>query len=147
MLAHAGQVLMTSAKDMKLTSVNGAFHASARESLTLSCGGAYLKLSGGDVEIGCPGTITLKRAAITFEGPASLHESYPPLSNAGPNTRKFTLHYGGDPLHYLPRHRYRLHKENGAVVEGITNDNGETSMAQSEIAELVRVELLGRVGV
>ncbi len=33
------------------------------------------------------------------------------------------------------------------IGEGITNDNGETSMAQSEIAELVRVELLGRAGV
>jgi type VI secretion system secreted protein VgrG len=147
MLAHAGQVLMTSAKDMKLTSVNGAFHASARESLTLSSGGAYIKLSGGNVEIGCPGTIILKRAGLSLEGPASLLESYPPLNNAGPNTRKFALHYDGHTHDLAAGHRYRLHKENGAVIEGVSNDKGETSLALSEIAELVRVELLGKVDV
>ncbi|WP_175948453.1 type VI secretion system Vgr family protein [Burkholderia pyrrocinia] len=143
-VAQAGQVLVTSAKDMKFTSVSGELHASARESLVLSCGGAYIKLSGGNVEIGCPGSITLKRAGLIQEGPASLHESYPPLSNAGPNTRKFALHYDGHPDDRLSGHRYRLHKENGSVIEGVTNDRGETSMAQSEIAELVRVELLGK---
>ncbi|WP_031363523.1 type VI secretion system Vgr family protein [Caballeronia sordidicola] len=142
-VAHTGQVILTSHKDMKLTSVNGELHAAAHGSLILSSGGAYIKLSGGNVEIGCPGTLTLKRAGMNLEGPANLHETYPPLSNAGPNSRKFALHYEGRPNHRLSNKRYRLHKENGSVIEGVTNASGETSLAQSEIAELVRVELLG----
>ncbi|KVT44760.1 type VI secretion system Vgr family protein [Burkholderia ubonensis] len=143
-IAHSGQVLMTSAKDMKLTSVNGELHAFSRNAVVISSGGAYIKLSGGNIELGCPGAIIFKRAGTFAEGPASLHESYPPLSNAGPNTRKFALHYDGHPDDRLSGYRYRLHKENGSVIEGVTNDKGETSMAQSEIAELVRIEILGK---
>jgi len=143
-IAHTGQVLATSSEDMKFTSVNGALHASAGKTLVLSCGGAYIKLSGGNIEIGCPGTLTFKRAGMNLEGPASLHESYPPLSNAGPNNRKFALHYDGHPEDRLAGQRYRLHKENGSVIEGVTNALGETSVAQSDIAEFVRVELLGK---
>ncbi|MDN7820327.1 type VI secretion system Vgr family protein [Burkholderia vietnamiensis] len=143
-IAHSGQVLMTSAKDMKLVSVEGELHAFSRNAVVISSGGAYIKLSGGNIELGCPGSIIFKRAGTFAQGPASLHESYPPLANSGPNSRKFVLHYDGHPDDVIKGQRYRIHKENGAVIEGVSNDSGETSVAQSEIAEVVRIELLGK---
>ena len=38
--------------------------------------------------------------------------------------------------------RDRIHIGEGAVIEGASNDKGETRLAQSEIAEVVRIELL-----
>jgi type VI secretion system secreted protein VgrG len=142
-VAHAGQIVATSAKDMKLTSVGGTVHVAAREALILSCGGTYIKLTSSGVEIGSPGAATFKCVSIGRQGPASLADSFPPLANVGPNARKFVLHYDGDEADVLKNYRYRLHKENGAVIEGVTNANGETCVAQSEIAEIVRVEILG----
>ena len=139
----AVSIRMTSAKDMKLVSVNGELHAFSRNAVVISSGGAYIKLSGGNIELGCPGSIIFKRAGTSAEGPASLQESYPSLANAGPNTRKFTLHYDGHSDDVIKGQRYRIHKENGAVIEGVSNDKGETRLAQSEIAEVVRIELLG----
>ncbi|WP_423382974.1 type VI secretion system Vgr family protein [Burkholderia sp. LMG 32019] len=143
-IAHSGQVLMTSAKDMKLVSVDGELHAFSRNAVVISSGGAYIKLSGGNIELGCPGSIIFKRAGTSAQGPASLQESYPPLANAGPNSRKFLLHYDGHPEDVIKGQRYRIHKENGAVIEGVSNEKGETNLAQSEIAEVVRIELLGK---
>ncbi|MBN3830777.1 type VI secretion system Vgr family protein [Burkholderia sp. Ac-20344] len=142
-IAHSGQVLVTSAKDMKLVSVDGEFHAFSGNAVVLSSGGAYIRLAGGNIELGCPGSIIFKRASSLAQGPATLQESYPPLANAGPNTRKFRLHYDGYPDDVIKGRRYRIHKENGAVIEGVSNDRGETSLAQSEIAEVVRIEFPG----
>ncbi len=91
-----------------------------------------------------PWSIIFKRSGTSAQGPVSLHELYPPLSNAGLNSRKFLLHYDGHPEDVIKGQRYRIHKENGAVIEGVSNEKGETSLAQSEIAEVVRIELLGK---
>lgn len=143
-VAHAGQIVSTSAKDMRLTSVGGTVHVAAQEALILSCGGTYIKLTSSGVEIGSPGAATFKCSSISRPGPASLADSFPPLGNIGPNTRKFVLHYDGRETDVLKNFRYRLHKENGAVIEGVSSDTGETSVALSEIAEIVRVEILGK---
>jgi type VI secretion system secreted protein VgrG len=51
----------------------------------LSCGRAYIKLSGGNIELGCPGNILLKAANVNQTGPASLDT--PPVT--------FPKGYGG----------------------------------------------------
>jgi type VI secretion system secreted protein VgrG len=145
-VAHAGQMVMTSARDMKLTSLEGELHAMARETVVFSNGGgAHIKLIGNDIHISCPGSVIFNGNEFRFQGPASLRETYAPLSNSGPNTRKFALHYSGAREDCVAGHRYRLHKENGSVIEGVTNERGETSLAQSEMAEIVKIEILGVV--
>jgi type VI secretion system secreted protein VgrG len=64
---------------MTLASVDGKFVAMSGGALTLSSQGAYIKLDGGNIELGCPGSITLKTANFTWQGPASLNPSMPAL--------------------------------------------------------------------
>lgn len=45
---------------------------SANQELILACGGAYIKLSGGNIELGCPGQILLKSTNMQKMGPTSL---------------------------------------------------------------------------
>jgi len=79
--AQTGQMLLTASKDLKITSVNGQLLAAAGKSLMLSCDGAYIKLEGGNIELGCPGDITLKCNGHPWEGPASEAPKLPALSS------------------------------------------------------------------
>jgi len=79
--AQTGQMLLTASKDLKVTSVNGQLLAAAGKSLMLSCDGAYIKLEGGNIELGCPGDITLKCNGHPWEGPASEAPKLPALSS------------------------------------------------------------------
>ncbi|MEZ0606522.1 type VI secretion system Vgr family protein [Paraburkholderia sp. IW21] len=77
--AHSGQMLLASSKDMILSSVNGKLDAVSAGALTLSSQGAYITLENGNIELGCPGSITLKTANFTWQGSASLNPPMPAL--------------------------------------------------------------------
>ncbi|WP_423194186.1 type VI secretion system Vgr family protein [Cupriavidus sp. H18C2] len=77
--AHSGLMQLMSSQDMSLSSVNGKLTAVAAETLTLASQGAYIKLEGGNIELGCPGSITLKTGSFTWTGPASLNPPLPDL--------------------------------------------------------------------
>ncbi|MCA3230808.1 MAG: DUF2345 domain-containing protein, partial [Cupriavidus sp.] len=77
--AHSGVMQLVSSKDLGLSSVNGRLNAVSAEALTLSSQGAYIKLDGGNIELGCPGSITLKTSNFTWHGPASLSPPLPEL--------------------------------------------------------------------
>jgi len=74
--AHSGQMRLASSQDMTLSSLEGKLNVVSAGALTLSSQGAYIKLDGGNIELGCPGSITLKTGNFTWQGPASLT---PPL--------------------------------------------------------------------
>ncbi|ANB77395.1 type IV secretion protein Rhs [Paraburkholderia phytofirmans OLGA172] len=77
--AHSGQMLLASSKDMVLSSVDGKLNAVSAGALTLSSQGAYIKLDGGNIELGCPGSITLKTGNFNWQGPASMAPPLPAL--------------------------------------------------------------------
>ena len=45
----------------------------------------------------------------------------------------------GDPI---PRMKYRIYRESGEVVEGVTNDRGRTTVIAADRAENLRIEVL-----
>ena len=45
----------TAKKDITVTSVEGRVEITAAEELVVNCAGAYIRLSGGNIELGCPG--------------------------------------------------------------------------------------------
>ncbi len=67
-----------SAKDIQLTAAGGKLVGTASDEVVLvTSGGAYLKLRGGDIELGCPGTFTVKSAGHAWDGPASMSVDMP----------------------------------------------------------------------
>ncbi|RFU45209.1 type VI secretion system Vgr family protein [Paraburkholderia sp. DHOC27] len=76
--AQEGQLMLNCAKDARLTSNEGQITVASKEALTLTSRGAYIKIANGDIELGCPGNITLKCGSFHWEGPAGLPNSaYP----------------------------------------------------------------------
>ncbi|MCS3425376.1 type VI secretion system secreted protein VgrG [Rahnella sp. BIGb0603] len=65
-------------KDISITSVEGQISVAASKELVLTCGGAYIKISDGNIELGAPKNILLKAANVQKAGPASINS--PPLN-------------------------------------------------------------------
>ncbi len=86
-IAHQGKVHIQSQHSDAQINAEQAIHASAskkhilmeaQQHVTLvESGGAYLKIEGGKVEIGCPGTFTVKAASFALKGAASYRPEFP----------------------------------------------------------------------
>ncbi len=82
--SQADNTQIDSAKNINLTAAGGKISGMASEQVVLvTSGGAYLKLDGGNVEIGCPGSFTVKAASHTWAGPASMSTDFPSFGKDG----------------------------------------------------------------
>ncbi|OYO29870.1 type VI secretion system Vgr family protein [Janthinobacterium sp. PC23-8] len=90
-IAHHGKFLMQSqfdemqlnaAKALKMTA-NTSLIGIAQDDITfMTAGGAYLKLSGGKVELGGPGALTIRTDGHHWNGPASATAELPGFGEA-----------------------------------------------------------------
>ncbi|MBZ8367353.1 type VI secretion system tip protein VgrG, partial [Escherichia coli] len=70
--AQSDDLSMSSQQNLDIQSSEGKVTVSANQELILACGGAYIKLSGGNIELGCPGQILLQSTNMQKMGPTSL---------------------------------------------------------------------------
>ncbi|CNL28696.1 type VI secretion system Vgr family protein [Yersinia frederiksenii] len=90
--AQSGNIDIVAKHNISLTSTTDNITLTAAKTLTLNCaGGAYIRLSGGNIELGCPGDITMKQSKLLYSGPASLESTLPELPGSGPQAIKFML--------------------------------------------------------
>ena len=95
----------------------------AKKSLTLSCGGAYIKLVDGGIELGCGGDFIVKAGMHKWDGPARQDPELPFFPAADHiNWLKLDLDgYQGAPMAGVP---YTLHFANGQQKSGALDGNG-----------------------
>ncbi|RKP45181.1 type VI secretion system Vgr family protein [Trinickia fusca] len=67
-----GRLMLAADKDVKLVSTDGQMTVSSKQGITITSGGAYIKIANGNIELGCPGEITMKSASFQIVGPAQL---------------------------------------------------------------------------
>ncbi|EFM0280618.1 type VI secretion system Vgr family protein [Escherichia coli] len=135
---------LTSRKEMEICSTESRVEITAKEELVLSCGGAYIKLSNGGVEIGGPRNILLKSSNVQKMGAlsllaqmAELPESYNPSQYKG----KFQVidEITKEPL---TNTNYAIKREDGSVEYGVTDDNGYTHQVKNdESSEKIEIYL------
>ncbi|KAA0551508.1 type VI secretion system tip protein VgrG [Citrobacter braakii] len=126
-------------KDITVTSVEGKVLVTAADELVLNCGGAYIKLSGGNVEIGCPKNILLK--SISVQKMSTTDFRIPPIELPKGFEERFTVRdqKTGD---IVPFARYRITTEKGQIFEGRTDAEGKTASVYTALPESLKVELL-----
>jgi len=73
-----------SAKRLHIASADDDVVVSAQGKLTLMCDGAYIRLEGGSIEIGCPGDFNIKSASFSYSGPDRLDAVLPVLPISEP---------------------------------------------------------------
>jgi len=135
--ALGGELNTTAKENISISSGEGSITVSANSELVLLCGGAYIKLSDGNIEIGCPGNISLKAANVDQTGPGSL-DSEPIVFPKG-YSGSFTLK---DPEsgEIKPFTNYRVTTAEGEVLTGISDSSGKTSHLYSSMPGEMKIE-------
>ena len=112
----------------------------AQDELVLICGGGYIKLKGGNVEIGGPGKLLVKNHGISKNGSGSMQGA---MKSFEPENfdEKFALVHplSGEPI---PNAKYRMTLPDGSVQEGVTDAAGKTALVQSTLLDGMSFELL-----
>lgn len=94
--SQADDTQIDSAKNIQLTAAGGKLAGTASEEVVLmTSGGAYLKLCGGNIELGCPGRFTVNAAGHEWGGPANMTADMPKF-DAGSMGRAPQLVRGAD---------------------------------------------------
>lgn len=82
--AQSGNIEVIAKQNISLTSTTEGMTFTAAKTLTFTCaGGAYIRLSGGNIELGCPGDIMMKQSKLLYSGPASMQSNIPELPDSG----------------------------------------------------------------
>ncbi|KWF93237.1 type IV secretion protein Rhs [Burkholderia cepacia] len=121
--AQAGDLEMIAQQLVKLLSVAGRMEIAADQEIVLYCGGATIRVKGGNVSIHAPGNVDFKGASFSFAGPVS--ESYTMPHFKPSYQAQYVLKNEADDTPMI-RHAYELKLPSGRTVLGHTNDLGET---------------------
>lgn len=126
-------------KDVTVTSAEGKIEITAATELIINCGGAYIKLSSGNIELGCPRNILLKCANVQKMGAASLNTPAPEFPKGYGGVYSLTDEEG----RIIPQTEYKVTTGDGQVFFGITDDNGKTLPIYTSMPGKLNIEILG----
>lgn len=135
LIAHQGKLQLQSqhddtrisaAKDLKLAASGGQLQGMAADEILFSvAGGAYIKLAGGNVEIGAPGTVRVRAASHDWSGPASMTCDLPRFGaeDLG-RTPVLVRPTDGAPVE---GQNFEIERPDGSILKGTTDSQGRTA--------------------
>ena len=80
--AQSGDVEVTGEQNVQLAASKQKLTALAGEELLIACGGAYIRLKGGKIDIHAPGQVDVKTAGLNISGPAGMDVDGPIIGPA-----------------------------------------------------------------
>ena len=135
--AQADAMNISALQDITVTSGQRSVKVNASKELVLSCGGAYIKLSGGNIELGCPGNILLKATNVNQTGPATLDT--PPVIFPKGYSEGFTTTSSASGA-VKPFTTYKITTAEGEVYDGISGPDGETAPIFTSMPSQLKIE-------
>jgi len=127
-------------KDVTVTSLEGKVIITGATELVVNCDGAFMKLAGGNMELGAPGNILLKCASVQKMSSADYDAPEPELPQGYSERFVAQDKESGD---ILANTRYRITTADGSVYEGRTDSEGKTAEIFGAAKSKISIELLG----
>ncbi|MDR0172815.1 type VI secretion system Vgr family protein [Enterobacter sichuanensis] len=127
-------------KDVTVTSLEGKVVITGATELVVNCDGAFMKLAGGNMELGAPGNILLKCANVQKMGSADYDAPKPEFPQGYSERFVAQDKESGDKL---ANTRYRITTADGSVYEGRTDSEGKTAEIYGAAKSKISIELLG----
>ncbi|MDN0075774.1 type VI secretion system Vgr family protein, partial [Crenobacter sp. SG2303] len=127
--AQSDSVEVTGDKDVTITACKGKVQIAAGQEVLLTSGGGYIRLKSGNIEVHCPGIVSIKGASHKLSGGTSLSKTFNSLP-----TPKFDDKYQivcdatGAPL---KNKKYVIIREWGEAEVGVTDKNGFTHLIKN----------------
>ncbi|MCX7079636.1 MAG: type VI secretion system tip protein TssI/VgrG, partial [Pseudomonas sp.] len=147
-IAHNGQLLLQAQhnsihveadQSVEITASQEHVLVAADKHITLLCGGTYIKMQDGNIELGMPGTFTVKAGSHHLTGPSHSSTAFNAWQSASFNERFQTSLPDGQPA----RNRaYALVRKDGARIEGQTDSEGFVTLQQGMTLEGLSLEWL-----
>ncbi|HEJ7552410.1 TPA: type VI secretion system tip protein VgrG, partial [Klebsiella oxytoca] len=137
--AQSGNITTWSTQDTYISS-GKRLVITAQDELTLICGGGYIKIKGGNVEIGGPGKLLIKNAGIKKAGSGSM-QGVMKSFESGSFDEKFVIRNSltKEPL---ANKAYSITMPDGRIVSGVTDLNGYTSLNTSDVIDDMIITLI-----
>ncbi|SUX29417.1 type VI secretion system Vgr family protein [Chromobacterium vaccinii] len=91
--AQSDMMEITADQDVTITSCKERVVVNAKQEILVTAGGGYIRIAGGNIEVHCPGTVSVKGASHDLSGPASMNPPLPTLPKdkyTPPNTHPFS---------------------------------------------------------
>ena len=120
--AQNDELQLNALKDATLTSSAGKVTIAAKEEILITCKGAYIKLSNGEVEIGSPKVVRV-RAPLVVGGVKSVSVTDLPIFNEAYKQQFHFVDDDGIPYSNIP---YIVKYKDGRIIHGKTDTNGLT---------------------
>ena len=147
-IAHRGRLLLQAQHNSIQVQADQSVEISASQQhvlvaadkhITLLCGGAYIKMQDGNIELGMPGTFTVKAAHTTILGAGHAATELNSWPSTSFNERFQTRFANGQPV----RDRaYALVRKDGARFEGRTDSEGFVTLQQGMTLEGLELQWL-----
>ncbi|NIE66029.1 type VI secretion system tip protein VgrG [Burkholderia sp. Ax-1719] len=142
--SQADDTQIDSAKNIQLTAAGGKLTGAASDQVVLvTSGGAYLKLHGGDIELGCPGNFTVKAAGHTWAGAASMSADMPKFDHA-PLGRVPQLVRATDGQ-AASGYEGEVRKAAGDIIKGQTDGSGQLPPINGDQFESLAVNFFKKI--
>ncbi|CUJ52099.1 Uncharacterized protein conserved in bacteria [Achromobacter kerstersii] len=145
-ITHQGEMLLQAQhnairiqadQSAEITSSKQHVLIAADKHITLLCGGAYIKMAGGNIELGMPGTFSVKAAQHNFAGPHSASMEFNTWDATPFDDRFQATLSDGSPA----RNRaYTLIRRDGGRITGTTDADGFLSLQQDMRMDGVLIE-------
>ncbi|WP_454726486.1 MULTISPECIES: type VI secretion system Vgr family protein [Cupriavidus] len=152
-IAHQGEMLLQAQhntirveadQSVEIGASQDHILVAGKKHITLVCGGAYIKIADGKIEMGMPGQFTVKAGKHNLIGPGGMTPALPSfLPVEGDYSQRFTSHWGDTDIPVANMRYQILNAEGVAVMEGRTNELGETAMSASELPDGLSIHILG----
>jgi type VI secretion system secreted protein VgrG len=126
--AQSDNIELTAQKTLMLLSATETIEAAAKQEILLTSGGAYIRLSGGNIEIHAPGKIDIKGSQHSFAGPTQLDYSPPQFLTSNIPAKMQYLYHDGTPVQNA---KFTIHYDNGATFSGVVNSQGVADLTDA----------------
>ncbi|WP_255991104.1 DUF2345 domain-containing protein, partial [Chitinolyticbacter albus] len=125
--AQSGDVEVVGDKNVRLYANKQKLTLVAGQELLATCGGAYIRLKGGDIEIHAPGSVSFKGTNFDFSGPASLNVPLPSFGGKD-GLGQVQLHHWYADRDGVAGGRYVLTDLLGKKHEGVLDKDGKATV-------------------
>jgi type VI secretion system secreted protein VgrG len=135
--AHLDNIEVTSQQKLQVLSATESVEIAAGKDILLTSGGAYIRITGGNIEIHAPGKIDIKGAQHSFDGPARADYPLPALPTSQYGAAMQYLYHDDEPVQGAT---YVATLSDGSKREGTLDAQGRLNL-QDVPSGVVQVEL------
>ncbi|RZL00654.1 MAG: type VI secretion system tip protein VgrG [Rubrivivax sp.] len=138
--AQGDKFTLTAEKGIDLQSTSASIVISAPNKIMLNGGGSYIKIEGGDIEVGTSGPASFKGGMKELTGGSSASGNGPSLNKAKDLFDEQFAITDEQTGEALPFYKYRIENESGEVLtRGFTDADGKTLRVHTAKGQKLRV--------